>query len=95
MDRVIGRFRVGSVEDRGVVGCWDYEKGESGPVPQVAVRLQAITKETDQSDFDNRAFYRSTPQGTIEMVIQNPSAAEQFQVGDLFNVEFERIDQAA
>lgn len=94
MSKVIGRFRVGAVEDRGTVECWNYETGKSGPVPQVMVRLQAVTKEDDNENFDNRAFYRSTPQGTIEMVIQNPSAAEQFQTGDLFNVEFERIATA-
>jgi hypothetical protein len=93
MGQVIGRFRVGSVEDRGVQTVWDYEKGESAPMPQIAVTLNAVTKADDNDNFDNRAFYRSTPQGKIEMVIQNPDAAEHFQTGSVFNVTFEEIEQ--
>lgn len=93
MSKVVGRFRVGAVEDLGTVSCWDYEKQASGLVPQVKVRLSAVTKEDDNEHFDNRAFYRSTPQGQIEMTIQNPDAAEQFQTGDTFEVEFERLSK--
>lgn len=94
MAKVLGRFRVGAVEDRGVSECWDYEKGESGPVPQIAVTLHAVTAENDNTDFDNRSFYRSTPQGQIEMVIQNPDAAEHFQTGEMMNVWFEPLEKA-
>lgn len=90
---VVGRFRVGSVEDRGEIQCWNYATGGSDTMPQVAVKLQACTKETDsdKEQFDHESFYRSTPQGHIEMVIQNPDAAERFQTGDLFEVRLERI----
>jgi hypothetical protein len=92
MGKVIGRFTVATVEDRGVQTVWDYEKGESAPMPQIAVTLNALTKANDNTDFDNRSFYRSTPQGKIEMVIQNPDAAEHFQTGSVFNVTFEELD---
>jgi hypothetical protein len=92
MGDVIGRFRVGSVEDLGEVGCWDYEHGESRMIQSTRVKLSAVTKETDSEpeQFDNRAFYRSTPKGQIELTIENPSAAEQFQSGDVFDVVFSR-----
>lgn len=38
-----------------------------------------------------RSFVEATPSGAFEMVITNPSAAEQFQVGDQFYVHLERI----
>lgn len=91
--QVIGRFRVGSVEDRGVATVWDYEKGESAPMPQIAVNLTAVTKADDNENFDNRSFYRSTPQGQIQMVIQNPEAAEHFQTGSIFEVTFAEIEE--
>lgn len=90
MGQVVGKFIVSSVEDRGEVEAWDYSVGGTGKFPNVAVRLQAVTPETDE-DFDTDSFYRSTPQGHVEMVIQNPDAAEQFQSGDKFYVRFERI----
>lgn len=90
MDRVIGKFYVASVEDRGETTQWDYSKGGSGPMPNIAVRLQAVVPQSDE-DFEDASFHRSTPQGSIEMVIQNPDAAEQFQSGDRFYVTFERI----
>ena len=101
---VTGKFYVASVEDRGETEQHDYsvnpEKGGgSGKMPNVAVRLQAVgpeyNPETKQYEgFEDAAFYRSTPQGSIEMVIQNPDAAEQFQTGDKFYVRFERIKQS-
>lgn len=86
---VTGKFRVGSLEDRGETQCFDYSKGESGTMPQVAVALYPVAPGHDE-DFDDASYYRSTPQGKIEMVIQNPDAAEQFQVGDSFYVTFEK-----
>lgn len=87
---VVGRFRVGAVEDRGQQQVYDYEHNDSRMMPQVAVTLHAITPEHGE-EFDARSFYRSTPQGKIEMVIQNPDAAEQFQTGDVFEVAFSRL----
>lgn len=93
MGVVVGRFRVGSVEDKGASQMWNYETGDSSEVPQVVVNLSAVTKESDsdKEQFDHRSFYRSTPKGQINMTIENPSAAEWFQSGDLFEVTFKRI----
>jgi hypothetical protein len=91
MGQVIGRFRVGSVEDRGEQQMWNYEKGESAPTQQIVVKLSAVTKEDDNENFDHSSFYRSTPKGQIEMTIENPDAAEQFQTGDIIAVTFNRI----
>lgn len=90
MGKVIGKFYVASVEDRGETEQYDYSVGGTGKMPNIAVRLQAVVPQSNE-DFEDASFHRSTPQGSIEMVIQNPDAAEQFQSGDRFYVTFDRI----
>jgi hypothetical protein len=41
----------------------------------------------DESD-PNKAFWEATPNGKIEMQISNPSAAQQFEVGKEYYVDF-------
>jgi hypothetical protein len=41
---------------------------------------------------EDEAFWNATPQGSIELVITNPGALEQFQCGDTFYVTFDRAD---
>lgn len=43
---------------------------------------------SDDPDHPNRAFWEATPNGKIEMQINNPSALEQFEVGKEYYVDF-------
>lgn len=42
----------------------------------------------DQSTPENERYSKATPSGTITMQIDNPPAAEQFEIGKTFYVDF-------
>jgi hypothetical protein len=74
---VIARFKVNSVEN--------FTYGSK-------IKLGAVyTNNPEDPHFEEiKAFHDSTPQGTLEMVVNNPQAAEQFQPGDDYYLSFER-----
>jgi len=49
------------------------------------VKLSAVTADDVE---ENRRFHKYTPSGTIEMMIDNPPAADQFKLGKMVYVDF-------
>lgn len=43
---------------------------------------------SNDPEHPNKAFWEATPSGKIEMQINNPSAAQQFEVGKEYYVDF-------
>lgn len=43
---------------------------------------------SEDPDHPNKAFWQATPNGKIEMQINNPSAIQQFEIGKEYYVEF-------
>lgn len=52
-----------------------------------------LTPVTDDGIEENRRFHKARPSGQITMSIDNPSAAEEFEPGDEFYVDFTPIVQ--
>lgn len=46
---------------------------------------------SDDPEHPNRAFWQATPNGKIEMQINNPSAIENFEVGKEYYVDFSPV----
>jgi hypothetical protein len=42
---------------------------------------------------EDGSFWEATPSGVLEMMVNNPLAAEQFQPGDKFYLTFERVPE--
>jgi len=54
------------------------------PTSCVNISLSPIWEE----DGPNRKWSKATPNGKIEMTITNPEAAEAFELGKIYNVDF-------
>lgn len=64
------------------------------------MRLNAITEHDtgsktlkfytsyDQTIPEDQRFMKATPSGTIEMLVDNPAALEQFKIGESYYVDF-------
>lgn len=48
------------------------------------IKLQAVTGTNDE----NKAFFRWTPSGSIDLGTVNPTVVEQFRIGDEFYIDF-------
>jgi hypothetical protein len=62
----------------------------------INVKLMAITPSDGDDEVtrnENESFWNATPSGQITLNITNPSAAEQFQVGDDWYVELRRAEK--
>lgn len=75
IDRVRGKFFVMSAKK--------YANNDS----QVVFQFGAVGA-SDPEKAENVMYHRYTPSGTIEMTIDNPAAAEFFQLGDEVYVDF-------
>ena len=66
------------------------------PVP-TRIRLSAVTPDRDRDGFahdENHAFWNATPSGLMEIQVQNARAAELFQAGDQFYLDFVPVPTA-
>ena len=64
---------------------WGTRKdGTSGQMPMKTVRLVPVMNASEE----NKAFFAATPSGSIELGILNPSAAEWFEVGKEYYIDF-------
>lgn len=71
--------------------CVSVETFEHGAVK---VRLSAVYPDKAVDGYEHgedHAFYNATPQGTLEMLIQNPYGAELFQPGKKFYLDFTEV----
>lgn len=87
---VIAKFRVNSIKQF-VVPTVDSR----GPIE---VELNAVypSDEDDKVTRDeNTKFFEATPSAYLKMTVNNPPAAEQFQVGDEWYLSFSRAERHA
>lgn len=59
---------------------------------QKEVSLSAVTGNKDGVPED-KSYARYTPNGSIKLTVDNPPAAEQFQPGKVFYVDFTEAEQ--
>lgn len=71
--------------------CNSIELFSAEPGGNRRVKLGAITAGPDASDED-KAFWRYTPSGTVEMTIDNPPASELFEIGKTYYLTFTPAD---
>lgn len=60
---------------------WDKSKGNIA-----TIKLLPVTSGSDE----NKEFYAATPSGTIELGTVNQAAADQFQLGAEYYVDFHK-----
>ncbi len=78
--KVIAKFRCNSIE------LFSNEPGGNR-----RVKLSPVYPGTDASEED-KAFWKYTPSGSLEMTIDNPPASELFEIGTAYYLTFERAD---
>ena len=83
---VVAKFQVNSVE---LYANASTRKVKLGPVYAGPGADPKLTTKEDG------AFWQATPNGSLEMIIDNPDASEQFQPGDKFYLTFERVPDAS
>ncbi len=78
---VRAKFRVASIT-RTQYDVWDGQKN----VPQEVqtIKLHPVTSGSEE----NKAFYASTPSGSIELSTINKAAGEQFKLNKEYYVDF-------
>ena len=81
--KVIAKFRCNSIEY--------YSDAPDGPR---RVRLDPVYPSKDASEED-KAFWKYTPSGHLEMHIDNPPAADLFEIGQAYYLTFERVPSTA
>ncbi len=65
-------------------GCGDDEYG----IANVSVQLRPVYSQ--EEGHENHAFWDASPSGSLEMVINNPAAAEYFETGVEYYVEIRK-----
>jgi hypothetical protein len=73
MDKVRGKFQVQSITRH----AWSKSS--------VEVELRAVCNDGTP---ENERFHQATPSGTVKMVIDNPPAAEFFELGKFVYADF-------
>lgn len=68
---------------RAKFNCFSVTTYSGGGSKQV--KLQAVT---DDGDPENKAFWSATPSGTVDISISNPAAADVFEAGKSYYVDF-------
>lgn len=78
---VVAKFKVNSVES--------FEHG------YVNVKMSPVCPPEDDTKVtsaENGSFWRATPNGKLEMTVNNPLAVERLQPGQSYYLTFERAD---
>ena len=76
--KVIAKFRCNSIE------LYSNEPGGNR-----RVKLTPAYPNKDATEED-KAFWKYTPSGSLEMTIDNPPAADLFEIGGYYYLTFER-----
>lgn len=63
------------------------EKGEAGLQPCQKTAKITLTPVTGTTE-ENKSFWKYTPSGKIELQVVNPEAADQFEVGKEYYIDF-------
>lgn len=63
---------------------------ETGKVSGVEVELKPVY--SDDPESENKTFWQATPNGSIQMYIENVEAAKMFQAGKEIYVDFSPAD---
>jgi hypothetical protein len=66
---------------------YDKDAGQSVPAPARSIVLEPVYGQGDPA-HENTKFWQATPSGRIEMSIVNATAAECFEVGKEYFVDF-------
>lgn len=80
MDRVRAKFR-----------CYSIEHFSQEPGGSRRVKLAPVYPGQNPTEED-KAFWKYTPSGTLEMTIDNPPAADMFEIGKVYYLDFTRAD---
>lgn len=66
-------------------------EGKYNTVPLTSMAFQVVHGNTPE----NEKFFASTPSGTIELGVINPEAAQQFELGKEYYIDFTPAEQSA
>ncbi len=55
---------------------------------QVRARMRCTSSVKDDPTNPNHSFSKATPCGSVNMTITNPAAAEAFEVGKVYDIDF-------
>jgi hypothetical protein len=67
---------------------WDYQADQTTNRPAARISLMAVVGTSEE----NKAFFKSTPAGTINLNIVNLDAAAMFEQGKEYYVDFTQAD---
>lgn len=64
------------------------EVGKTGWQHPESIAAKVVLNPVSDGSEENKQFFKATPSGKIEMNVMNPQAAEQFEVGKFYYVDF-------
>lgn len=67
---------------------YDHETRESSPAILPTVKLRAVMASDNVESEENAEFWSATPQGSVQLHITNPLAAELFAIDQCYYVDF-------
>lgn len=56
------------------------------------VHFDTVYEPDATKDTENARFTKATPGGTIQLMIDNPAAREQFEIGKFYYVDFTKAE---
>lgn len=77
---VRAKFRVNSIED------WGQSK---------TLKMSPVYESNPGGNAEDISFTKATPNGKFEMTVDNPAASEQFAVGDIWYLDFTKVERPA
>jgi hypothetical protein len=82
------------VDDDGELVRDEHERAVYETVTLPTVRLAAVTGHepgsTEEDAAENKSFWNATPQGRCELTITNGAAAEFFELGEAYYLDFSK-----
>lgn len=90
MAKVRAKFRCDTITHM-IASMWDADAKLSIPTPVRTIKLSPVYANGDPN-HENTKFWPATPSGSVELGIINAAAADQFEVGKEYYVDFTAAD---
>ena len=90
---VRAKFNLSQVKQISYQYSGSVVDGDAGKT-STSSKILVFSAVYDDGTPENQRFAKSTPSGSIEMAVDNPSALEQFEIGKSYYIDFTPVSAA-
>ncbi|WP_292163115.1 hypothetical protein [Mesorhizobium sp.] len=88
--KVRAKFRCDSITHL-INSLWDDQLKQSIPTPARSIKMSPVYGNGDPN-HENTKFWKASPSGSFEMNVVNAAAADMFEVGKTYYLDFTPAD---